>query len=248
MRKTRVVIVVLATVILTVLATEKVLHASVITPKAEWLRWLPDKVWSGERPLDIPPLSELVTGSEEPLANIAAYFEREQDRLAAVFGERDRDRLAALYGMYIVHVQVPYGRVSELPETISEYVLSERSHCGVYSVAQSWIYEALGLSWRIIHVDDTHGYTEVSVNGKWETFDGMSNTWINRGIEELLNGSERTYRYLYTPILDAHAPDIFRAHISEGWGVLSVRRNMPLWGLEADVRTPASWLVYASGE
>jgi hypothetical protein len=248
MRPTRVVIVVLVTVLLTVLATEATMRSGVITPKAEWLRWLPDKVWSGERPLDVPMLSELIAGSDDPLASIAAYFEREQDRLAAVFGERDRDRLAALFGMYIVHVQIPYGRVSNEPTTISEYVLSERSHCGVYSVAQSWIYEALGLRWRIIHVDDTHGYTEVMINGVWETFDGMSNVWIDRGIEELINGSERTYRYLYTPILDANTPDIYRAHIEEGWGVLSVRRNMPLWGLEADVRTPASWLVYASGE
>lgn len=198
------------------------------------------RMLSTEPPLSVPPLSAIIGGAEtdtDALAAVVDHYERNRVKLAAVFTESNDQRLRALYGMYIVHMAAPYNVVTRdwEGEGIRAFADGATAACGVYSQAQGHIYDALGLRWRQIEVDRTwHTLIEAQINGEFEVFDSTANVWTSEPIERLLQGTARRWRTFYTPILDANADDIYRAHIIESDGyynVIGLRAGLPLWGL-----------------
>lgn len=182
---------------------------------------------------DVPTLQELALGTNDDtqiIHNVVNYYDQHRDELQVLWREDNDTRLAGLYAMYIVHISHIYGETT-YPETLQEYMTQERSHCGVYSLAQHQITEALGLTWRFVELTSGwHGWIEVLVDGQWETFDATVNVWINRSGFELIDGAVREYRYFYTPLLDIDRPDA-RLHLNEGYNMQNLRDWMPGLGL-----------------
>jgi len=208
-----------------------------------------ERVWIGETPLSIPPLAEIVGGATtdaEAVALVAAYYDTNTSLLAAEFREQDDTRLRGLFGMYIIHLAAPYNVVEVVPTTLFEFINTPTAHCGTYSVAQSQVYDALGLEWRIVMVDGGwHGLIEVLVNERWETFDSTVNVWLSVGVPDLIAGTTRSYRAFYTPIYDANADDVYRQHYFESNGyynVSALREGLPFWGISV---FPARWEITA---
>jgi len=216
-------------------------------PKAEFMLALPPDVWLDDTGLNVAALASIVaneTEQEGVMDALRVYYESNREALASIFDEGDDTRLRGLFGMYIVHLAVPYNVVIVPPTTLFEFVNAPSAHCGTYSVAQSWIYDALGVEWRIVMVDGGwHGLIEVDVGGSWEIFDSTVNMWIDRSVEQLLAGEVRTYRTFYTPILDENASEIYRDHMAGGWDVLGLREGLPLWGVSV---FPTRWEVAQS--
>jgi hypothetical protein len=191
-------------------------------------------------PLPIPPVTAIAPTGD--VADVVAYYEAHRDELVAHF--QDETRAAALFAMYAVHIAVPYGETPGA-STLAGYVQLERAHCGVYSAVQHEMNLALGLESRMLAFEDgSHGWTEVRVNGEWELFDSTTNVWVNRSMQEMLEGVERDYRMFYTPVLDAAAPDVYRAHLQEGaypgyYNIPAFRARIPFIGLERGVRFAA---------
>ncbi|WP_178118682.1 hypothetical protein, partial [Pseudomonas sp. SZ57] len=74
-----------------------------------------NRVLSGEPPLPIPPLSEIIGDAdtdEHALSAISSYYNRQSLRLAVLFREDNDERTRALFGMYIVHLAAPYNIVT----------------------------------------------------------------------------------------------------------------------------------------
>jgi hypothetical protein len=182
---------------------------------------------------DTPTLQELALGAatdEAIVQNVVAYYEEHHDELQSMWREENESRLQAFYAMYIVHISHVYGE-TRYPETLVDYMTLERSHCGIYVIAQEDIVEAFGLTWRLVGLTSGwHGWIEVLVDGQWEVFDSTVNIWINRAGYELINGVTREYRYFYTPLLDIDRPDA-RFHLDEGYNMHNLRNWMPGLGL-----------------
>lgn len=210
-------------------------------PALAWAATVFDpRVMSGDPPLPIPPLSEIIGDAATDAAALSAitnYYDRQSLRLAVLFRETDDQRLRALFGMYLVHMAAPYNVVTRdwEGEGIRAFADGATAACGVYSQAQGHIYDALGLRWRQVQIDSTwHTLIEAQINGEFEVFDSTANIWTSEPIERLLQGTERRWRAFYTPILDANADDMYRAHIIESNGyynVIGLRAGLPLWGL-----------------
>lgn len=218
-----------------------------------------DKAWaavvfdgqlmSGERPLNVASLREIVAEAEthdQATAAVAEYYDAHADYLAIVFNETNDARLRGLYGMYITHLAQPYNTVPPDWESYSliEFLQAQAAHCGLYSLAQSYIYTALGLRWQNVVVDGGwHGLLQADIGGQWETFDATSNIWLSVGVPQLLAGTARRYREFYTPIWDAEADAVYRRHYTESAGYYSVpdlRAGLPVWGLRV---FPTQWAI-----
>ena len=206
-------------------------------------------------PIPIPPLAELVgdaTDDATATARILNYYTANHDALVVAFNEADETRLRALFGMYIVHVDVPYNVVDVLPVTLLDFVQSSTAHCGTYSLAQSQIYDAFGLTWRFVLADGGwHGIMEVLVGRQYETFDATSNVWVNLSIGEMIAGmtytvmdEPRRYREFYAPVLDPTTSDSFRVHLTDErcdrCSVPQIRAGFSQWGLRV---FPSRWEV-----
>ncbi len=206
------------------------------------------QVMSGERPLEVPGLRELVDGNDA--RGVAAYFEENRERLALMFNETNEARLRGLVGMYLVHVSEPYGTMPTGWEayTLDQLLAADAMHCGGYARAQGMIYTALGLRWHEIGVDGGwHGLIEAEIDGAWETFDATTNVWASISVGGLIGGLPREYRQFYTPVWDMHADDIYRRHYVESGGYYSVpdlRAGLPQWGISVH---PTRWAISASG-
>jgi hypothetical protein len=206
------------------------------------------QVMSGERPLEVPGLRELVDGDDA--RGVAAYFETNRERLALMFNETNEARLRGLFGMYLVHVSQPYGSMPSGWEqyTLSQFLQADEAHCGGYALMQGMIYTALGLRWNNVIVDGSwHGLIEAEIDGAWETFDATTNVWASISVGGLIGGLPREYRQFYTPVWDMHADDIYRQHYVESDGYNSVpdiRAGLPQWGISVH---PTRWVINASG-
>lgn len=202
-----------------------------------------DRLMSGEPPLPIPPLLEIIGDAATDAAAQTAirdYYNRQSLRLAAVFHSDNEQRTRALFGMYIVHLAVPYNEVARNweGETLLDFLHGETAHCGAYAQAQQAVYDALGLRWRNIVVDGGwHGLIEAQIGANFEVFDATSNVWVSEPIERLLDGIAREYRAFYTPITDASVSDVYRAHLEAGYSVPELRAGLPYWGLYVHPRT-----------
>lgn len=243
---------VLVTLIASITGTALILQwYAELQPKAWAIQVFDARVMSGERPLPLPALTEIVgdaASDEIALARLVDYYERHRDEIAAAFDEADETRARALFGMYAVHLAAPYNVVERVPTTLVEFIHTPTAHCGTQPLAQATLYTGLGLQWRIVSVDGGwHGYAEVVVDGRYESFDATTNVWVSRSAGELIAGMRRQYRMFYTPILDAHADGVWRVHMQDGWDVLGLRRDLPQWGISV---FPAQWEVtaYSEGE
>ncbi len=209
---------------------------------------LPPPPMTTRQPLPIPSLQTLVAGTETQQAALTAvvdYYTTHQAELALMFDEDDDTRLKALYGMYLIHNAVPYGVVRRLPTTLAQFLALPRVDCGVYTIAQGWLYTALGLRWRKIVVDrEWHDIDEVWFGDHWETFDSTSNMWLSVSVHDLMEGVARMSRTYYTPVTDAKAPQLFRLHRFGGWDVLGIRNTLPNWGYTV---FPHHWYVAPVG-
>jgi hypothetical protein len=233
--------VILTTFTVGVVFAAAILQAGTPPPALAWADTVFDpRVLSTEPPLPIPPLSAIIGGATtdaDALAAVVDHYERNRAKLAAVFTESDDQRLRALYGMYIVHMAAPYNVVTRdwEGEGVLAFADGATAACGVYSQAQAQIYTALGLRWRQVEIDTSwHTLIEAQINGQFEIFDSTANVWTSEPVEALLDGTARQWRAFYTPILDANADDIYRAHIIESDGyynVIGLRAGLPLWGL-----------------
>jgi hypothetical protein len=176
-------------------------------------------------------LAEGAAGDEEILARVVAWYDENRETLRALWREDDDTRLAALYAMYLVHISHVYGETPAWDQSVTSYLSLERSHCGLYTVVQHQILDAMGIPWRQVGLDNGwHGWIEVPVNGTWEIFDATVNVWISRSGYELDAGVAREYRYFYTPLLDIDRPDA-RLHLGEGYNMHNLRAWMPGLGL-----------------
>lgn len=206
-------------------------------PPAPRPPYFDNRVLSGEPPLPIPPLSEIIGDAdtdEHALSAISSYYNRQSLRLAVLFREDNDERTRALFGMYIVHLAAPYNIVTRAweGESFLAFVHGETAHCGAYAQAQRAVYSALGLRWRSVLVDNGwHEVVEAEIDGRYEVFDSTSAVWINQPVEGLLRGVERQYRMFYSPIMDASADDAYRDHLQRGYSVPELRAGLPWWGL-----------------
>lgn len=165
---------------------------------------------------------------KRPLAPLAHY-----QRLA--FPDA---RQAALYAMQAVHREKPYG-VTQGASTVDEFLKLERSECGTYTRVQDQVSQYYGLTTRRVRFTDSwHGFLEIEIGGTWEVFDSTANVWIDKPMEVLLTGEPRRYSMYYSPIFDPDAPDVYRAHLREGWNVPALRARLPFLGLERGITFP----------
>lgn len=191
------------------------------------------RVFESQPGPDMPTLQTLGLGAAdnaELVAQVAAYYDQNAERLAGLWRIDHPTRLAATFAMYLSHISQPYGAVNTLPETLIDFVNNQRAHCGTYTLAQREIAAALGVEYRSVEFVGEHAWLEVKVDGEWEIFDATTNIWISKGIEPLLAGEAREYRGFYTPMLDANRPDA-RLHIEEGFNMQRLRDRMPLLGI-----------------
>lgn len=182
---------------------------------------------------DVPTLQEIAGDAltdEEVLNRVAAYYELNRDRLAALWREDNPTRLAGIFTMYVTHISQVYGE-TPAPGSIIEFMGQERAHCGTYIVPQHQIAETLGLTWRTIEFVGEHAWVEIYVDDHWELFDATTNVWLSHSGLDLLQGAEREYRGFYTPMLDINRPDA-RLHIDEGYNMQTLRRRMPTMGIQ----------------
>lgn len=169
--------------------------------------YYPFYIYSGERPAPfIESLQELASGAktdQEVVNNVVDYFEENRDKISVDLGEENPERLKALYVMYLVHLAHPYGLEDHTPETLLDYIRGiEVAECFQINRYQAIIMNGFGLPWRRIGLSALHGWLEVKIDGQWEIFDATSNTWINHGAFELMEGGPRTYRLFYSPSMD----------------------------------------------
>lgn len=206
------------------------------------------RVQSGETPLDVPGLAEIISGAVNDAAAermLAAYYADHAEALAIEFRETNDMRLRALFGMYVTHLAVPYNVVEHAPISLLEFASAPAADCGIYATAQAQIYDALGLRWRRIHIDrGWHGVIEVLIGRQYEVFDATSNVWVNRSIGEMLGGMERSVRYFYTPMLDRSTGAVYRVHIGNEHNAPALRATLAWWGLTI---FPSRWDVVAEG-
>lgn len=209
------------------------------------------RLMSADPPLPIPPLSAIVGDAStdaDAQAAIAAYYDRQHSTLADLFSETDDQRLRALFGMYIVHLAQPYNVVPEgwAGWGLLDFLHGQSAHCGLYALAQSHVYTALGLRWREVAVDGGwHGLIEAQIGANFEVFDSTTNTWVNRPVEALLGGITRDYRAFYSPLSDRAASAVYRAHIVDSGGyydAYALRESLPRWGLTVH---PNQWSITA---
>lgn len=188
--------------------------------------------------LPIPTLLKIAPTGD--IDDVRDYWHNYETELKGMFA--DEDRAAALFAMYLVAIAVPYGVQpmcinGDVPycthATLAEYVHLQRAHCGIYARVQAEVSRALGLTARVVEfTDGWHGVCEVMIGKHYEVFDSTVNVWLNQPLEALVAGTTRLTFPYYTPILDMSAPDVFRAHIAEGYDVLTLRRREPWFGLE----------------
>jgi len=232
---------------LTAFALGLLVMKAITPPQASNVR-LDGQLMSGERPLDVPGLRELVDGDDAQ--GVAAYFEANKARLALMFNEQDEARLRGLAGMYLVHVSQPYGSMPSGWEqyTLSQLLQADTVHCGGYALMQGMIYTALGLRWNNVIVDGGwHGLIEAQIGEGWETFDATTNVWASISVGGLIGGLPREYRQFYTPVLDPDADEVYRRHYVDSGGynsVADIRVGLPQWGISV---RPSRWAISASG-
>ncbi len=175
------------------------------------------------------------TSNADALARVTAYYERNRDRLSSLWKIDHETRLAATFAMYVTHISKPYGEVPTTVESLTEFLSQERAHCVTYSYAEADIAEALGLTWRMMEFETgAHTWIEVLIDGRWETFDAMSNVWLSVSMDEALLRAPRRYRMFYTPLDDPDRPEA-RLHLWEGvvpgyYNVPLIRRLTPCVG------------------
>lgn len=210
------------------------------------------QLMSGEPPLPVASLRDIVGAAathDQATAAVADYYTAYADQLATTFNEANDARLRGLFGMYIVHQAQPYNVAPPDWETYTllDFLNAKAAHCGLYALAQSYIYTALGLRWQNIIVDGGwHGLLQADIDGQWETFDSTSNVWLSVGVPELISGAARRYRAFYTPVWDASADEVYRQHYTESGGYYSVpdlRAGLPVWGLRM---FPSRWEISAA--
>lgn len=209
-------------------------------PKA-WAGYVFDaRLMSADPALPIPSLTDIVGDAktdEDAQTSIADYYDRQQPVLAVLFSETDDQRLRGLFGMYIVHLARPYNVVPEDWESwgLLDFLHGQSAHCGLYSLAQKHVYDALGLRWREVVVDGGwHGLIEAQIGANFEVFDSTTNVWIDQPVESLLDGVARNYRAFYSPMMDRTTSSVYRAHAIESGGyydVYALREGLPRWGL-----------------
>lgn len=189
-------------------------------------------IFSNEPGPDTLTLQEIAaeaTSDEAILQAILDYYEENQERLSMLWREENPTRLAGLFSMYVVHISTIYGETT-FPASLIEYIGQSRAHCGTYTWAQLQIADSLGLTWRTVEFVGEHAWLEILVDGQWEIFDATTNTWLSRGVDELMQAMPRTYRQLYTPLLDIDRPDA-RYHMTEGYDMQRLRQRMPTVGI-----------------
>ncbi len=194
---------------------------------------LPGLVFEQRARRDIPTLQDMTVGAKDDavaLSQIVSYFEAKKDHLKQLWNVQNETRLRALFAMYVIHISHSYGVVTWPAESLLDYIRYQTySECGSQSLWQGVISTALGLSWRNVAFEDgAHGWIEVLVDGQWEVFDSTSNLWLSKPAEVLLEGVARTYKAMYTPILDADYPDAYAhyARYNGSYNVLALRQNM----------------------
>lgn len=190
-------------------------------------------IFSGEPGPDVLTFHEISAGAtsdEAILASVVGYYEDNKDRLAILWREDNPTRLAGLFSMYLLHISTVYGEVANPLTTLADYRNEPLAHCGTYTWAQFQIASALGLTWRTVEFVAEHAWLEILVDGQWEIFDATTNTWLSRGVHELMAAVPRTYRQFYTPLLDENRPDA-RAHMLVGYNMQRLRQRMPTMGI-----------------
>jgi hypothetical protein len=189
-------------------------------------------IFSAEPGPDVDTLQNIAMGAttdDEILDKVVDYYHQNRDRLRVLWREDNDTRLAALFSMYLVHISTAYGE-AVYPSSLIEYIGQARAQCGTYTYAESRIATVLGLTWRAVEFVGEHAWMEVLISGQWETFDATTNTWLSKGVDELMRGEPRTYRQFYTPMLDVNRPDA-RLHLAEGYNMPRLRLRMPTVGI-----------------
>lgn len=202
------------------------------TPTATATPVLAELIFSNEPGPDTPRLQEVAAGAttdDEILQAVVDYYEANQEQLSMLWREENPTRLAGLFSMYVVHISTIYGE-TEFPSTLVEYLGQQYAQCGTYTWMQFHIADALGLTYRTTEFVGEHAWLEIQVDGQWEIFDATTNTWLSRGVDELMQGLPRTYRQLYTPLLDIDRPDA-RSHMALGYDMQRLRQRMPTMGI-----------------
>lgn len=189
-------------------------------------------VFSARRGPDTLSLQEIAADAvtdDDILQNIVAYYDENRERLAALWHEDNPARLAGMFSMYVTHISTVYGE-SPFPASLDEYLHQPRAHCGTYTWAQIQIVTLLGLTWRTVDFSAEHTWIEILVDEQWEVFDATTNVWVNRGVDELMQGVPRQYRAFYSPMFDLDRPDA-RLHMQEGYNMPNLRERMPTLGV-----------------
>ena len=189
-------------------------------------------IFSAERGPDVETFQDIAanaTTDPEILDNVVNYYSANSNQLGILWREDNPARLAGLFSMYLVHISTIYGAAT-YPSSLVEYLGEPRAQCGTYTYAEARIADALGLTWRTVEFVGEHAWLEVQVDGQWEVFDATTNTWLSRGVDELMQGIERQYRQFYTPMLDINRPDA-RLHMVEGYDMQRLRQRMPTIGI-----------------
>jgi hypothetical protein len=190
-------------------------------------------IFSGEPGPDVSTLQEIAADAntdDDFLKDVADYYHENQDRLSILWREDNPTRLAGIFSMYVVHISTIYGATTRSMTNLVDYLSDERAQCGTYTWMQFHIAGALGLTWRTVEFVGEHAWLEIYVDDHWEAFDATTNTWLSRGVDELMQGMPRQYRQFYSPMLDATRPDA-RLHMAEGYNMQKLRQQMPGVGI-----------------
>ncbi len=217
----------------------------------QWDYVAPDRLFSAEPPLDVPTLQTIIGDAatdDQALHAITAYYDAHADQLAGQFRESNPTRLRALFVMYVTHISNDYNTLDPAPTTLIAYLDQPYSHCGTYSLFESEILSAFGMTWRIINIaGGTHAFVEVQVDGRWEIFDATTNDWVDTSAFEMERGAERHSRSFYTPLLDPqvkYADEEIRRSGQElrvllpGLGLFYFPKAPLFVDMESDTKTP----------
>jgi hypothetical protein len=191
----------------------------------------PTRLFVANRPPSFSTLQQMTSGAttdEEAYRRVVDYFSANRQDIADELQEENETRLKALFVMNVVHISHVYDSVTD-PGSFLDYLKQSGSHCGTYSHYEGAILEQFALLWRTQNISGgTHTWVEVNVDGQWEIFDATINTWIDHSGAELMRGSTRTYRYFYTPMLDAARTDVVNPYLESAQ---ELRTLMPGLGL-----------------
>lgn len=147
---------------------------------------------------EFPTLQSITVGARtdnEAYQLVADYYFQHRSELAPILQEPNEQRARALYAMLLINISHPFAIPDYVADTFLNYIrLQTVTHCSYQPTWQRGISERLGLNARLTSGTFGHAWLEVQIDGKWETFDASSNTWVSEGSEALASGAPRVYR------------------------------------------------------